>query len=96
MRIFLIESGGFVGVPLRYEVDVSALGAAVKSALERAMVTATAGPQPPPTSAGGVCIRMVRDDGSVNELTLSHAAPAPEIDELVQRLRACAKVVRAR
>lgn len=96
MRIVLIESGGFVGLPLRYEVDVPALGAAVLSTLERAMATATAGPQSPPTSAGGVCIRMVRDDGSVNELTLSHAAPAPEIDDLVQRLRACAKVVRAR
>jgi hypothetical protein len=93
MRIILIESGGFVGVPLRYEVDVSALDAAVLSGLERAMVTATAGPQPPPTSAGGVRIRLERDDGSVNELTLSHAAPAPEIAELAQRLRACAKLV---
>ncbi len=96
MRIFLIESGGFVGVPLRYEVDVPALGAAVLPALERALATAAAGPQPPPTSAGGVCIRMVRDDGSVNELTLSHAAPAPEVDKLVQRLRACAKLVHER
>ncbi len=94
MRIVLIESGGFLGVPLRYEVDVSALGAADLSALERAMVTATAEPQPAPTSAGGVCIRMERDDGSVNELTLSHAAPAPEIAELVQRLRAYARMVR--
>jgi len=96
MRIVLIESGGFVGVPLRYEVDVSALDAAVLTALERAMVTATAGPQPPPTSAGGVCIRVEREDGSVNELTLSHAAPAPEIAQLLQRLHACAKMVSKR
>ena len=96
MRIVLIESGGFVGVPLRYEVDVSALDAAVLTALERAMVTAAAGPQPPPTSAGGVCIRVEREDGSVNELTLSHAAPAPEIAQLLQRLHACAKMVSKR
>ncbi|MCP4700960.1 MAG: hypothetical protein GY862_29510 [Gammaproteobacteria bacterium] len=93
MRIVLIESGGFVGVSLQYEVDVSALDAADLSVLERAMVTATAGSQPPPTSAGGVCIRMERDDRSVNELTLSHATPAPEIAELIQRLRTCAKII---
>ena len=96
MRIVLIDSGGFVGVSLRYEVDASALDAAVLSALERAMVTATAGAQFPPTSAGGVSIRMERDDGSVSELTLSHAAPVPEIAELVERLRASAKIVRKR
>jgi hypothetical protein len=93
MRIFLIESGGFVGVPLRYEVDASALDAPVLSALERAMAAAPAGMQPPPTSAGGVRIRLERDDGSAKELTLSHAAPTRETAELVQRLRACAKIV---
>jgi hypothetical protein len=94
MRIFLIESGGFVGVPLRYEVDESALDASVLSALERAMAAAPAGMQSSPTSsAGGVRIRMERDDGSAKELTLSHAAPTQETAELVQRLRACAKIV---
>jgi hypothetical protein len=94
MRIVLIDSGGFVGVPLQYEVDVSELGAGDVPALERALVTAAAEPPPPPTSAGETCIRLERDDGSVNELTLSHSAPAPEIAELVQRLRACAKMMR--
>ena len=92
MRISLIESGGFVGVPLRYEVDVSALGPSDLFALEQAADAAGAARQPAPTSAGGVCIRMERDDGSVKELTLSHAAPTPEIAELAQRLRACAIV----
>ena len=96
MRIILIESGGFVGVPLRYEVDVSALDAGVLSVLERAMATAAAGPRPPLSSAGAVRIRMERDDGSVNELTLSHAPPAPEFADLAERLRACAKLVRER
>lgn len=96
MRIVLIESGGFVGVPLRYEVDVSALDAGVLSVLERAMATAAAGPRPPLSSAGAVRIRMERDDGSVNELTLSHAPPAPEFADLAERLRACAKLVRER
>jgi hypothetical protein len=94
MRIFLIESGGFVGVPLRYEVDASKIEPSVVSSLERAMVTAPAGVKSPPTSAGEVRIRLERDDGSVNELTLSHAAPSREIGELVQRLRASAKIVR--
>jgi len=92
MRIFLIESGGFVGVPLRYEVDASALEASVLSTLERVMVAAPAGAQSLPTSAGGVRIRLEHDDGSASELALSHAAPAQEIAELVQRLRACAKI----
>ena len=96
MRISLIESGGFVGVSLRYEVDVSALGPVVLSALEQAAETVTAERQPAPTSAGGVSIRMELDDGSVKELTLSNAAPIPEIAELVQRLRACATIVRNR
>jgi hypothetical protein len=95
MRIFLIERGGFVGVPLRYEVDVSALDATDLSALEQALATKTARPQPPPTSAGEVRIRVERDDGSVDELTLSHAAPDPEFAGLVQRLRAAAEIVRS-
>lgn len=94
MRIFLIERGGFVGVPLRYEVDLSALAAADLSALEQALATKAAGPPPPPTSAGEVRIRVERDDGSVNELTLSHAAPDRELAELVERLRASAQIVR--
>ena len=96
VRIVLIESGGFVGVPLRYEVDMSALDAGVLSVLERAMATVAVGPRPPLSSAGGVCIRMERDDGSVNELTLSHALPVPEFANLVERLRTCAKLVRER
>lgn len=95
MRIVLVESGGFVGVPLEYEVDVCALGAADVSALKSAMVTAPAEPHPAPNSAGGLCIRMEDDDGSENELTLSNAAPGPatEIAALVDRVRACAKLV---
>lgn len=94
MRIVLIESGGYVGVPLEYEVDVSALGEADVSALESAMVTASAEPQSAPSPAGEVSIRMESDDGSVNELTVSNDAPAPEFAELVDRVRACAKIVR--
>ena len=93
MRIFLIESGGFVGVPLRYEVDESALDASVLSTLERAMAAASTEAQPSTTSAGGVRIRLERDDGITRELILSHAAPTQEIAELVQHLRACAKIV---
>lgn len=96
MQIVLIERGGFVGAPLRYKVDMSVLDAADVTALERAMVTAAAEPQTPPTSAGEVCIRLERDDGSVRELTLSNAVRAPEVAELVQRLRACAQVMRQR
>jgi hypothetical protein len=65
MRIVLIESGGFVGVPLRYEVEVTAVGAATLAALERALQTAATSPQPPPTSAGGVKIRIEHEDGRV-------------------------------
>lgn len=94
MRIVLIESGGFVGIHLRYEVDLGALDRAVLPALERVMKTAAPRAQPQPTSAGETCIRIERDDGTVDELNLSHAAPDPEIAELVERLRSCAKMVR--
>jgi len=92
MRIFLIESGGFVGVPLRYEVDATALGASVLSALERAMAAAPAEEQPS-TSAGETRIRLEGDDGSIRELTLSHAAATRETAELVENLRAFARIV---
>ena len=92
MRIVLIESGGFVGIHLRYEVDLAALDKAVLPALERAVKTAT--PRPQPTSAGATCIRIERDDGTVDELDLSHATPDRELTKLVERLRACAKMVR--
>jgi hypothetical protein len=96
MRIFLTESGGVVGLPIRYEVDESALDGADLSTLEEVIATAAVGPRPVPTSAGECCIRVERDDGSISEITLSHAAPAPEIAELVQRLRSFAKVVHER
>lgn len=96
MRIFLIESGGFVGVPLRYEVEVSAVGVAALAALEHALKVTVKAPQPPSTSAGGVTIRVEREDGRVSELILSHSTPAPEIAELVQLLRRHAKIIRAR
>ncbi len=96
MRIVLIESGGFVGVPLRYEVEVSAVGGATLAALERALQVTAKAPQPPSTSAGGVVIRVEREDGRVRELVLSHSTPAPEITELVQHLRRHAKIIRTR
>ena len=96
MRVVLIESGGFVGTPVRYEVDVSAIDAAIWSALEQAVAAATGEPRPPLTSAGGLCIRVERDDGGVSELTLSYAAPAAGLAELADRLRACAKPISGR
>jgi len=95
MRIVLTESGGVVGVPVDYEVDASGLSAADLSTLEKTVEAATASAQPPPTSAGGVCIRVEGDDGSVKELKLSHAKrPSPEVIELVERLRSSAKIMR--
>ncbi len=96
MRIVLIESGGFVGVPLRYEVDEARVGAAALAALERALQTAATTPQPPPTSAGSVKIRMEHEDGRVRELVFSHSLPAPEIADLVQHLRRHARIIRDR
>ena len=64
MRIVLKETGGFVGVELTYEVDLRALGAADLSALGSALAKATAERKSEPTPAGGLCIRMERDDGS--------------------------------
>ena len=91
MRILLIESGGFVGIPLTYEVDLRALGAE-PVALERAIKKAVSEPDLAPTSAGGVLIRLERDDGSTGELSASNAALSADIGPLVQRLRACARV----
>ncbi len=93
MKIFLIESGGFVGVPLWYEVNVSALEKTVFSALKQAVMAGDALTNPLPTSAGEVTIRIENDDGSINEITTSHAAPSREIVELIRNLRAFAKIV---
>jgi len=93
MRILLIESGGFVGIPLTYEVDLQALGAEPVAALERAIQNGLSEPAPPPTSAGGVSVRLERDDGSIGELTVSNAAASAEAGPLVQRLRACARIM---
>jgi len=93
MRILLTQSGGFVGVPLRYEVEVSALDQGVLAALERALVAVGAAGQPQATSAGEVRIRVERDDGSVQELTMSNAAPIRQVAELLPRLQACARIV---
>ncbi len=90
----MIESGGFVGIPVRYEVDLTALGAEAVTALERAIDKSMFEPEPLPTSAGGVSIRLERDDGSTGELTVSNAKASPEVGPLVQRLRACARVMR--
>ncbi len=95
MRIVLIESGGFVGVPLRYEVEVSKIGATVLAELERVLQAAGRMPPPAPTSAGSVKIRVEQDDGRVRELVLSHSSqPAPEIADLVERLRRGARIIR--
>lgn len=93
MKIFLIESGGFVGVPLQYEVNVSALEKTVFSALKRVVKEINTLTTPPPTSAGEITIRIEHDDGSINEISTSHASPSKEIVELVQHLRTFAKIV---
>lgn len=96
MRIVLIESGGFVGLPLRYEVEVTTIGAAALAALERALQKAATTPRSPPTSAGGVKIRVEYEDGRVRELVLSHSLPTPELADLVQHLRRHARIIRDR
>ena len=94
MKIVLTESGGFVGVPLHYEVDVSALSATDVSALEMTMASTSANPPQSPTSAGGIRIRLETDDGNVKELNLSHTdRPSRETSDLVERLRSCAKIM---
>jgi hypothetical protein len=92
MRIFLIESGGIVGIPLRYEVDISLLGNELLLELERTMDKM---PPHAPSSAGEVLVRLERDDGSVKEFNLSNdVSVTPDIVNLVRHLRECAKIVR--
>jgi hypothetical protein len=93
MRITLIESGGFVGVPLQYEVDLSALDKKILTDLERITTSETSRLQPEPNSAGNIKIRLETDDGSVKELTMSYASPDPKITKLLQQLRACARIM---
>jgi hypothetical protein len=94
MRILLIQSGGFVGRPLRYEVDVSKLSQPDLAALERAMAEVPAARPPAMTSAGETRVRLERDDGTVAERSISHANPDPRLGQLADKLRAHAKPVK--
>ncbi|HEY6000592.1 MAG TPA: hypothetical protein VI078_15000 [bacterium] len=99
MRIVLTETGGFVGIPLQYEVDVSGLPTTVLAALEVAMSQAEKAPGPPATSAGATRIRWEQEGGRVREAVVSHASPAAsggEIAKLVEVLRAHARPKGAR
>lgn len=88
MRVFLIQTGGFVGLPLTYRVDVPALDQQVLELLELRL--AAAGTPATPNSAGSTIIRVELDDGSCQELEVPTKDPEPEMAELVQQLRAAA------
>jgi hypothetical protein len=95
MRIILTESGGFVGVPVRYEVDASKLDDGTLAQLLRAVEPPARDTPARATSAGGTTVRLEHDDGTTGELTLSHAAPPPpSLAALVGRLRAAATLIR--
>jgi hypothetical protein len=96
VRILLIQSGGFVGRPLRYEVDISKLSPADLAALRRAMAEVPAAAPPAMTSAGETRIRLEGDDGTVAERSISHAKPDPRLTQLAEKLQAHSKPVKDR
>lgn len=94
MRVTLTDTGGFVGVPLTYEVDVAALSEEDLLSLEDALVTDVKEESCSGNSAGATSVRMEREDGSVAESIMSHVGQPKEISELLGRLRANSKIVR--
>lgn len=93
MRLYLIERGGFVGLPLKYLVDTSKLSDRTLASL-RAAIKATEDAIPPEaTSAGSVTIRLEHDDDAVEELSLPNALRDASTDRLLANLRRASKLV---